>query len=246
MSEGRTLPSLCVVVPCRDEAPTIESVVRDAVRHGAEVARTVEVVVVDDGSTDGSAAILRALREEGLPVRVITHGKTLGYGAAVRSGFDAAASELVLLVDGDGQFDLADLARVARALPGHDVVVGYRAPRMDPPHRVLNGMAWTWLTDVCLGVSVRDVNCAFKLLPRALLEASTLRSDGALVSAELLSSARRLGLRIVEVPVRHLPRQAGHATGADPAVVLRAFRELLGLVVQRVTTSSPRHVTIRG
>jgi glycosyltransferase involved in cell wall biosynthesis len=245
MPSHRTLPSLCVVVPCHDESATIESVVRDAALYGARVARSIEVVVVDDGSTDDSAARVRALVAEGLPVRLVSHTTNRGYGAAVRSGFEAALSELVLLVDGDGQFDLRDLEQVAAALEGHDLVAGYRAPRSDPPHRILNGLAWTWLTDLCLGVGVRDVNCAFKLVPRSLADAAALTSDGALVSAELVSAARRLGLRIAEVPVRHRPRQSGDPTGADPGVVLRAFGELFGLVARRVVLGEPRHVTIR-
>lgn len=246
MPHERTLPSLCVVVPCRDEASTIESVARDALTHGARVAQRVEVVVVDDGSADDSAARVHALADQGLAVRLVSHPQSLGYGAAVRSGFDAAESDFILLVDGDGQFDLADVHAVASALQDHDAVVGYRAPRCDPPHRVLNGRAWTWLTDLCLDVGVRDVNCAFKLFPRSLLEKTTLYSEGALVSAELVSAARRHGLRIAEVPVRHLPRRAGHATGAEPGVVLRAFFELFGLVAQRIAGADARHVTIRG
>lgn len=245
MSRDRTLPSLCVVVPCHDEAATIESVVRDAVTHGSRVAERVEVVVVDDGSTDDSADRVSALAATGLPVRLVRHTENRGYGAALRSGFEAARADMILLVDGDGQFDLADLHAVVAAIDGHDAVVGYRAPRCDPPHRVWNGRAWTWLTDLVLDVGVRDVNCAFKLLPRAFVLRAMPRSEGALVSAELMSSARRLGLRIAEVPVRHARRLTGRPTGADPAVVVQAFRELVALAALRIAAGSTRHVTTR-
>jgi glycosyltransferase involved in cell wall biosynthesis len=244
MSGAPSLSYLSVVVPCRDESAAIEGVVRDALRHGGSVARRVEVIVVDDGSEDDSAARVDAIAREGAPVRVVRHAENRGYGAAVRSGFDAARGDHVLLIDGDGQFDLADLARVASALEGHDLVVGYRAPRRDAAHRVVNGLAWTWLTDTLLDVGVRDVNCAFKLVPRSLVARAALRSEGALVSAELISAARRLGLSIAEVPVRHLPRRTGQETGADMTVVVRAFRELFGLVARRLAEGAPQDVTI--
>ncbi len=234
MSRRRPPTSLSIVLPCFDEAAAIGGVVEAALAAGRSVVGQLEVLVVDDGSTDATAEAVEALCAVHPEVRLLRHGTNRGYGAALRTGFAAARHEHVFFTDGDGQFDLSDLPRLHELTMRYDVVSAYRRSRRDPWARVLNGLAWTLLTNVLLGADVRDVNCAFKLFPRKLLEEAELRSEGALLSAELLSEARRLGYSIGQLPVAHLPRRAGRATGADPAVIGRAFRELAELVSRRV------------
>ena len=178
-----------------------------------------EIIVVDDGSRDGTAQVLRDLQAGRPALRVVTHSRNRGYGAALRSGFEAARYEWVFLMDADNQFDPTDIGALLARANEADIVTGYRERRQDPLPRRLN--AWAFFS------LVRDVNCAFKLMRRDLLRRLDLRSDGALINAEVFVLARRRGARIVEVPVRHFPRTAGKQTGADPRVVLRAFRELI-------------------
>jgi hypothetical protein len=108
------------------------------------------------------------------------------------------------------------------------MVVGYRSPRRDPPQRVLFGHGWSSLVTLLFGYTARDIDCAFKLLPRTAFArvAPYIHSRGATFSAEWLVLSRRAGYRIAEVPVSHLPRTAGSQTGARPDVIKRAFREL--------------------
>ena len=186
-----------------------------------------EVIVVDDGSRDGTGELLAQLERATPTLRVVTHPHNRGYGAALRSGFEAARYEWVFVMDADNQFDPADVTRLLERSPDADIVAGYRLQRKDPLVRRLNALAFFTLVRLLFGRLVRDVNCAFKLIRRDLLRQLDLRSDGALINTELLYRARERGARVVEVPVRHFPRSSGKQTGANPRVVLRAFAELI-------------------
>ena len=223
---------LSVVVPCFNEEGNIARVVRQAAEVGRELASELEIIVVDDGSTDDTALVLSDLRARIAELRIVSHPRNRGYGAAVRSGLDRASMEYVFLTDGDGQFDLGELPRAASLLGRHDVVAGYRTNRRDGWWRYLWGRAWTALVNHVFGLGVRDANCAFKLLPQSLVSSSDLRSDGALISAELLYEARRFDLSVGECAVSHYPRPTGQQTGASVRVILTAFLELASCVAR--------------
>ena len=224
---------LSVVVPCFNEEGNVARVVGQAAEVGRRLASELEIVVVDDGSTDDTARVLGAL-QGGIPeLTVVTHLRNRGYGAAVRSGLDRATMDLVFLTDGDGQFDLRELPEAARMLRHHDMVAGYRVDRRDGWWRGLWGRAWTALVNRVLGLGVRDANCAFKLLPRSLIHSSDLRSDGALISAELLFEARQSQLSVGECAVSHYPRPTGRQTGASLRVIAIALWELVRFVTSR-------------
>jgi glycosyltransferase involved in cell wall biosynthesis len=224
------LPSLSIVLPCFDEAPNVAAAVAEARAAAARFAARHEVIVVDDGSSDGTRKIAMALAAADPGVRLIVHERNRGYGAAVRSGIAASRSAWVLLTDGDLQFDLAELERFLEPAAGHDLVAGYRLDRADPLPRRLAAHAWNRLMRRSFGVSVRDVDCAFKLMRGDAALALALESDGAMVSTELLVRAGLAGWRVDEVGVHHRPRRAGEPTGGDARVILRAFRERRALL----------------
>ncbi len=221
--------SLSIVLPCRNESGNVARVVAEALSRGCEVARSVEVIVVDDGSTDSTGTIAEELARRDTRVRVVRHPANRGYGAALRSGFDAARSAWVFYTDGDGQLSLDDLRRLPDALCDCDVVVGYRRARQDPLSRRVMGHVWTKVVNVAFGLDLRDADCAFKIFPRRFLEGAELRSTGALISAELVARAKQRGLRITQIAVDHRPRVAGRSSGAHPRVIARALRELYAL-----------------
>lgn len=243
--ESRTppLPGLTVVVPACNEAADIVRVVRGLLAVLPTVACRHEVIVVDDGSSDGTGAALAAVPG----IRVLRHPENRGYGAALRTGLAAAREPWSFFTDGDGQFDPGDLPRLAAAAAAADLVVGYRVARADPLARRVCGRVWTWLVGVLLGVRVRDVNCAFKLVRGEVLAALTLESAGALVNAELLGKAIRRGFRVHEVAVSHRPRLHGRASGGRPRVIWRAFRELAALAGRiREPAAAGRPAPVRG
>ena len=220
------LRGLSIVLPCHDEAENIERAVGEATAAGELVADAHEVIVVDDGSTDDTRALAQDLAAVDPRVRVLVHETNRGYGAAVRTGLAAARLEWVILTDADLQFDLSELTRFAPVAPSCDIVTGYRVHRADPPHRLLNAAAWNMLVRRTFDLGLRDVDCAFKLMRRDVVQALPLTADGAMVSTELVIRAREAGARIVELGVGHRPRAAGRSSGASPRVVVRAFREL--------------------
>ncbi len=223
----RRVKNLSVFFPAYNEAANIGQVVQSALEVLPRVVETFEVIVVDDGSTDDTEKIVQQLCQGDPRVRLISHHPNRGYGAALRSGFYSAQYDLIAFTDGDGQFDLSEITSLLEKLEKADLVIGYRRRRAEGSLRVINAKLWALLMRILFGLRVKDIDCAFKLMRREVLEKiPKLESDGALISAELLIKAQRFGFRIVEVPVSHLPRRAGSPTGANLKVILKAFWEL--------------------
>lgn len=223
------LPGLTVVLPCFNEASNVAEAVTAASAAAEANAADYEIVVVDDGSSDRTAEIAAAIAEADRHVRLIVHGTNRGYGDALRSGVRAARMPWVLLTDADLQFDLQELQDFLPAAQDADLVIGWRIARKDPLHRRANAAAWNWLVRRLFNLPVRDVDCAFKLVRRDVVDAIPLTSHGAMISTELLVRALAQGARLQEVGVHHRPRTAGEQSGAAPRVVLRAFHELAHL-----------------
>ena len=218
----RVHPSVSAVLPAYNE----EAVIAETVRRTAAALTDLgvvdfEILVIDDGSKDATAARASGA---GARVRVVSHPRNRGYGAALRTGFDAATRDAVFLMDSDGQFDPTEISRLLAMYGPDRVICGYRIRRKDTWARRFYHTAFFGLVRLGFGATARDVNCAFKLFPRAV--GRGLHAEGALVSTELLVRARRSGYRLINVGVHHYPRTTGRATGADVRVVMRAFREL--------------------
>ena len=228
--------SLSFVLPAFNE----EANIAESIRRGSAALTRLEsegliaeweIIVVDDGSRDGTVAVVRSVGEP--RVRVVSHPHNRGYGAALRSGFDAAFGELVFFTDADLQFDVEELDRLVPHIANFDIVAGVRTPRQDPWVRRANAVAWAMALYGAFGLDVQDVNCAFKLFRAEVLSNLEISSDGAFVNAEILLKSAQRGHTIKEVAVSHYARHAGEQTGADPKVVFRALRELARFYRQR-------------
>jgi glycosyltransferase involved in cell wall biosynthesis len=223
------LPGVSIVLPCFNEAANVADAVRAAASAAGAHAADYEVIIVDDGSADDTAGIAARMADADRRVRVIVHPSNRGYGGALRTGVRAARMPWVLLTDADLQFDLHELEAFVPLAREADLVAGWRIARQDPLHRRLNAAAWNWLVRRRFDLPVRDVDCAFKLVRRDLLESIPLTSGGAMISTELVVRAVGAGATVREIGVHHRPRVAGEQSGASPRVVLRAFRELARL-----------------
>ena len=223
------MTSLTVSMPAYNEDLNIGPMIDMARTKVGPLVDELEIVVVDDGSKDNTAAVVEAISSQDARVRLIQHPVNMGYGAAVKDSIWAASKVLILTTDSDLQFDLAEVSRFLPRLLNADMVIGYRHSRSDPWHRRLFGNGWSWLVNLLFGYTARDVDCAFKLFKRQVIDTITVQSGGAMFSAEFLVRAKRAGFKIVEEPVSHFPRRAGSQTGARMHVILRAFKELFKL-----------------
>jgi len=223
------LPGLTAFLPCRNEEANVERTALAVLDACRSVADDVEVIIVDDASTDRTAVIADRLALRHPEIRVVHHTVSRGYGAALRSGFAAATRAWVFYTDGDGQFDPGELPRLVALLDRYDIVSAFRLNRCESWRRRLSGRAWTGLCNLLLGTRLRDIDCAFKIYPRRLFEEIELHSEGALIDAEVLAKAARRGYRIGQIGVRHYPRSAGRSTGGSLRVVVKAFMELFRL-----------------
>jgi glycosyltransferase involved in cell wall biosynthesis len=223
------LPALSIFFPCYNEEANVERLTRSCLEAARKYADTFEIIVVDDGSKDATGKIADRLAAEITEVRAVHNNPNLGYGGAVARGLREARMQWIFFTDGDGQFDVNEIGKLVELLDRCDFAVGYRIKRADPFVRKANAFCWGVLVRALFGLKVRDIDCAFKLLPKSLIDSIELKSQGALISTELLARAKYRGLRIAEVGVNHYPRVAGQQTGANLKVILRAFRELFKL-----------------
>lgn len=186
-----------------------------------------EITIIEDGSPDNTAAVVDQLAREIPRVRAVHHKYNMGYGATLKEGFLSARFEYVFYTDGDNQFDMQELPQLLAKLPAADIVVGYRRQKQYSPFRLLTSGVYNALLRRLFALKIRDVNCAFKLVPRRLFQEITLESNAGFIDAEVLIKGRDLGYSIAEIPVTHRPRLEGLATGARPVIVLNTIRETL-------------------
>jgi glycosyltransferase involved in cell wall biosynthesis len=221
--------SLTIFFPCYNEEANVERSTREALKAAQMVTDDYEVIIVNDGSGDKTGDIADQLARENPRVRAIHHPQNQGYGAALQSGYRGSSKDTIFYTDGDLQFDLGEITKLWPLIEKYEVVTGYRLKRSDPFMRKLNSFMWTSLTKLLFRLPVRDVNCAFKLFRREVIATMELESAGALIDAEVFARARKAGRSIVEVGVHHYPRQFGSQTGANPFVIVKAFKELFKL-----------------
>ncbi len=220
-----TLPSLSFVFPMYNEIGNVETCVSEALRVGYKITSNLEIVVVDDASTDGCGALADTLALKHPELKVIHHAKNRKLGGSLRTGFAAATKDWVLYIDSDLPIQMDD-ALAAIPLTQADMVIGNRQGRAEGPRREIMSWVYNRLIRVLFGLSVRDVNFAFKLFRRAILEQITLQSEGSFIDAELLIETHNAGFTIAEIPLRYYERTAGVSTLASGSVVVKILHEM--------------------
>ena len=224
------LSSLTLVLPVHNEVENLRWLVPHVASILPAIAERFNVVIVDDGSTDGSGREGRELASaHGLALTVVRHSHKSGYGATIGDGLRAADLDFVAFTDADGQFEVADIALLVPLLDRADLVGGWRERRRDAWARTVVSGVFNALVVVLYRLPYRDVDCALKLMRREVLESFELEARSALINTELYYKARRAGWRIAQRPVPHHPRRAGRRSGARPRAIGRAVRELVVL-----------------
>lgn len=221
---------LSIFFPFWNEEKNIKNVVENAIPVVKRVAKKWEILMIDDGSSDRTVEIGKNLERKYNNVKLVSHKPNRGYGAALKEGLEKAKYNLVVFTDGDGQFDFAEVKKFLDKIVKNDLVIGYREKRKDSFIRHIL-MLYLKLHDFILfGFRFRDIDCGFKMFRRNAIRAiSPLKSEGAMITTEILAKAKKKGLIIAEVGVHHYPRIHGSQSGANLRVLIRALRESFAL-----------------
>jgi glycosyltransferase involved in cell wall biosynthesis len=211
-SAGTSPPGVSVFFPALNDSGTIASMVIRAVQAASELTSDYEVIVVDDGSTDATAAIADELARTYDRVRVVHHPTNRGYGGALQTGFRTATKELIFYTDGDAQYDPAELRLLwEKMTPEADLVNGYKVDRSDPLHRIVVGRLYHHVVSLLFGLKVRDVDCDFRLMRRSIFDRIRLEKTSGVICLEMMKKIQDAGFSIVEVPVHHYHRAFGRS-----------------------------------
>lgn len=224
--DGVKLPSLSAFMPAYNEEANIRWVAEDVLAKLRLVTDDLELIIVNDGSADKTGEVIDTLAREYPEIIAKHHEKNRGYGGALRTGFSSCSREFIFYTDGDGQFDSAEITKLIPLIESADVVSAYRVNRKDPWNRVLNAWLYNTLLLIFFRLNVRDVDCAFKLYRSKFFDNVQLKSDGALIDAEVLIKLKKAGAKIVQCGVNHYARMVGEQTGSKFKVVLKTAKEI--------------------
>lgn len=214
--------------PAYNDAGTIPSMVMTVLLTLRELTDDYEVIVINDGSKDHTGLLLDELaRKYPGEVRVVHHVKNRGYGGALRSGFASATKEWIFYTDGDAQYDPRELKRLADLVSDEvDFVNGWKIERNDPLHRIVIGRLYQYFVKLTFGLPLKDVDCDFRLMRRAVFEKVHLESDSGVICVELMKKVTDHGFRMVETPVHHFHRAYGKSQFFNYPRLIRVARDL--------------------
>lgn len=204
------ISSLSIFFPAFNDGGTIPSMVLTAQVAARAITDDFEIIVVNDGSQDHTALVLKELEKQLPCLRVIHHSENRGYGAALRTGFAAATKEWVFYTDGDAQYNPLEIPLLAQALrEGVDMVNGYKISRNDPFIRILLGCIYNFVVKFTFGLQLKDVDCDYRLMRREIFDVINLESNTGSICVEMIKKIQDAGFNFAEVPVSHYYRQYG-------------------------------------
>ena len=229
------LASVTAFFPCYNDAGTIPTMILRALQTLPQITSDYEVVVINDGSRDDSARILEEMACAFPQLHVIHRDQPSGYGGVLRAGFAAACKDWIFYTDGDAQYDPREMRRLFEALtPEIDFVNGYKIGRSDPLHRVVIGRLYHWLVRLAFRLRLRDVDCDFRLMRRAVFDRVRLSRSSGVICVELMKKVQDNGFAIAQVPVHHFHRTYGKSQFFNLRRVARTLVDLAQLWIELV------------
>jgi glycosyltransferase involved in cell wall biosynthesis len=237
---------LSVFFPAYNDSGTIASMVIRAVQTASALTPDYEVIVVNDGSSDATPAIIDELARTYSHVRAVHHPRNRGYGGALQTGFRSATKEFIFYTDGDAQYDPAELAVLwERLADDADLVNGYKISRSDPLHRIVIGRIYHHIVKTLFGLTVRDVDCDFRLMRRTIFERINLEKNSGVICLEMMKKITDAGFRIVEVPVHHYHRAFGKSQFFNFPRIAKTALDVLRLWFALVIMRQHRRAGVR-
>lgn len=208
------LKGISVILPAFNEENNVGQMVADCLAYLRKLKDDYEVIVVNDGSVDETAEVIQKISKKNKKVRLLNHSKNKGYAQALKTGFEAAKFDYVFFTDSDRQFrlDALDVMFPIAKTGVVDLVVGYRLKRQDPFLRKLLSWGYNTLASFLFDLSVKDIDCAFKLFRKDIFKKIKIESKSFFFNTEILAKARLFNFNIIEVGVPHFPRTAGKST----------------------------------
>lgn len=226
------IDEISVVIPAYNEVENIERVVREIIDTLERLFPKYELIVVDDGSTDGTDRVIRNLSLSCRNLKLISFECNKGYGVALREGFKRASNKFIFYTDSDGQYDIREIESIMPLMNGCDMVAGFRIKREDNIVRRLHSKVYNRFTSLYLGLNLRDINCSFKLFKREIIDMIDLRSNGFSIDAELVWKTIHSGFRVCQQGVGHRKRDKGSSKVRLTDSVL-TLRELFSIKKQK-------------
>lgn len=205
---------ITVVIPAYNEAENIAEIIRHTLGYFKDKDWPYEIIVINDGSTDNTGAIIDNIAKSNNNVKVIHHRTNEGYGSALRNGFQNARYQFLFFTDADRQFDVhgLDVMFPLAATNAVDMVIGYRIKRKDPAMRKFLSWVYNSLVGFVFDLNVKDIDCAFKIFNKKIFDKIKIRSNRFFINTEILVKAKYYGFNIIEIGVPHFPRIAGKST----------------------------------
>jgi glycosyltransferase involved in cell wall biosynthesis len=226
MSRGKS--GISCVFPAYNEEKNIETAIREAIKVFVEIRLDYEIIVVDDGSEDGTSEVTLDMAKKNKNIRLIKHPANFGYADALKTGFKSASKKYLFYTDADNQFDLKDIKRALPLIEEADMVIGYRSKKAINIMRKVGSFGYNLLARKLLALDVKDIDCAFKIFRREVFDKIEIETRDWLVDAEVIAKACKNNMIIKEIEVRHLPRKRGKVT-VKAGDVVRSFKGLLNL-----------------
>ncbi|MBX9568927.1 MAG: glycosyltransferase family 2 protein [Candidatus Obscuribacterales bacterium] len=223
---GIPIQSISVIIPAYNDETTIARLIQDTDCLLKEISDDYEIVVINDGSKDNTWNVLQDLAKKVKSLRLINHEQNKGFGKTIKELYYAGSKELVFSLPGDYQFAPKELLTMAKGLHKHDLIIGHRVNRNDPPRRKLQSAIYNLMLRIFYGCGLKDVN-SIKLFRKEILDRVTLESDTPFVDAELCIRTYRAGFKVVEIPIEHLPRLSQGASGGKFSVIWETFSDLM-------------------
>lgn len=218
------LASLSIVIPCYNTAATVRDVVQSAYTVAKRVSRSVEIITLDDASTDSTPAILQNLKSHIPGFRIHTHTVNKGYGETIKTLYQKATSEWIFSLPSDDQFDASEILKLLPYTDSSDMILGRRVKRNDVAPRRLQSLIYNGLLRMLFGMNLHDAN-TIRLMKKSVITALPLVSRSAFVDAELAIGMLKAGYSIQEVPVAHKIRTDKGGSGG------KFFKTILPTIV---------------
>lgn len=227
MKIGEKLSSVSFFCPAYYDEKNLSKLIPKVDKLLKEIANKYEIVIVEDGSPDKTGEVADLLAEKFKNAKVIHHKKNMGYGGALKDGFENAKYDYVMYTDGDNQYDVNEFKQAVPLLKYADVVSGYAKKKAVNFRRKLQSIIFNWLVIILFLIRIKDINCSMKIYKKKVLDSMEIMSLSAFIDAEMIIKAKQNGFKIVQFPVTHYPRSSGIEGGSKMSVIMPTIKDMI-------------------